>query len=98
MRYLAFTLCSITLVLNGCAVVPGYVPSNRISPSLAKTPCIEKKIDVKVFEITPTLVQKSIFSNNFLPPAIKTSSFFDYRIGKGDSLNIWVWGHPELNS
>ena len=81
------------ILLNGCAP---FMADNYLSPSTIKTP---QKINGKWQE--PKLIPINAEALNtpegrrLLAPTLRPKA---YRVGSYDSLNIIVWGHPEIST
>lgn len=93
----AFFLAVLTVILSGCALVPGMhfdEPYDRVEPAngaTAVTPVIKT--------ITPQLIQQELqlaATGTHASLSDIMTSPQPYRIGAGDHLAITVWDHPEL--
>lgn len=89
---LAVTLSGL-LWLSGCALAPGGHIDNRYEAAP-----IAELVDIE--PITPGLVatyRQSVNGASAMPPDLaRALETYEYRIGKGDVLNIIVYDHPEL--
>jgi polysaccharide export outer membrane protein len=103
---LFFLIVVVGLLLQGCAVVPGYDAytlrtQGKSSVDLpVATPDGVVPARVNVQQIDAGMIidikaqeerRKQAISFAEAPPA-----HFDYRLGPGDVINIVVWGHPDL--
>ncbi len=80
---------SITLVLNGCAAVPGQHMSMNSA----------EKGHVQMVDITPDwLASQPMDQPKPIPQELLSYQPESYRIGPGDMLYITVWDHPELTA
>lgn len=88
-------------VLSGCMTAPGsrLLTHNKQIVKVGKEHCFNVSCRVKIYPITPTLVNKlrkqkpAPRTNKQLANELK---HYQYRIGVGDVLNVTVWDHPEL--
>ncbi len=90
-----------TLLLGGCAIIPGSHLSVSGKNQVADTSESDENIDqlVDVYPLTPRLVDKlrPAVPQAKINPELETAvQRYEYRIGVGDILNITVWDHPEL--
>ncbi|WP_027962297.1 polysaccharide export protein [Halomonas halodenitrificans] len=89
---LAVTLSGL-LWLSGCALAPGGHIDNRYEAAP-----IAELVDIE--PITPGLVatyRQSVNGASAMPADLaRALATYEYRIGKGDVLNIIVYDHPEL--
>lgn len=91
--------CTIfTLILSGCAIPGAHLD---IGDKEVKGEADEEVLEaVEVHPITASLVRSLRSEENQGPqtnPALeKDLAGYQYRIGRGDVLNITVWDHPEL--
>ncbi|WNO61707.1 polysaccharide export protein [Rheinheimera sp. MMS21-TC3] len=83
------------LMLSGCMLAPGsFVKSDEAAPGL------DNKI--KFYNITPQVIAENKLMRQPATDLVANTSFeqeqkdYDYRVGRGDVLNITVWEHPEL--
>ncbi len=103
---LVFLLVVAALLLQGCAIVPGYdVYSLRTQgrssvevPVSTPEGVVPARINVQQIDAAMIIgikaledQRKEAMSFAQAPPA-----HFDYRLGPGDVINIVVWGHPDL--
>lgn len=95
-------LSAISLLMSGCAVVPGMFASYDRQPEVLQTEQEPANVDYTLLEVTPLLVRTlveqadrdSVGMQGTLPEP-KVSSY-PYRLGPQDTLRIFVWGHPDL--
>lgn len=89
---LAVTLSGL-LWLSGCSLAPGGHIDHRYEAAP-----IAELVDIE--PITPGLVaayRQSVNGASAMPPdLVQSLESYEYRIGKGDVLNIIVYDHPEL--
>lgn len=89
---LAVTLSGL-LWLSGCSLAPGGHIDHRYEAAP-----ITELVDIE--PITPGLVaayRQSVNGARAMPPdLVQSLESYEYRIGKGDVLNIIVYDHPEL--
>lgn len=92
---------ALTTLLNGCMTAPGsrLLTHNKQVVNSGKDHCFNVACRVKVYPITPTLINQLRKPN----PTPKTNKrlanelkHYQYRVGAGDVLNVTVWDHPEL--
>lgn len=100
---------SLGLTLAGCTMVPGsHIPSEPVKGVFANESAgdvrdqfNEAELDklIRRYAITPMLIAEMNHEKSVVEPnaALQTElDSYDYKIGKGDVLNITVWNHPEL--
>ncbi|MCO4322435.1 polysaccharide export protein [Aliidiomarina quisquiliarum] len=93
-KQITISLCAAAF-LSGCAFAPGsFIETDEASPELTG--------QLKFYAITPAVIAENNLARSEQPALVANTSFegqranYDYRVGRGDVLNITVWDHPEL--
>lgn len=94
---LKLMLLGFVVVLSGCALAPGSFLENKNMAESAGFP-------VNYYAVTPELLadQAAAYANKSAGSREKShfdpnsQDSYDYKVGRGDILNITVWEHPEL--
>lgn len=83
------------LMLSGCVLAPGsFIDPEDNAPQLES--------QLKFYTISPQVIAEHKLTRAKQPALIANESYeqqrqnYDYRVGRGDVLNITVWDHPEL--
>lgn len=109
MNNLKMTLILPVALLAGCSMAPGgHIPDQSSGALFGEDSRTQQNQEfseaelsklVNTYSISPMLIAEL----NAMQPSPKTNSAleaarndYDYRIGRGDILNITVWNHPEL--
>ena len=88
----------VSILFTGCTIVPGsHLPTSNKDLVGEEEKDLAKLVDV--YPITVKLLRQLNTSNQAPranPELEALKAKYEYRIGKGDILNITVWDHPEL--
>ncbi|WP_272694357.1 polysaccharide export protein [Providencia sp. PROV036] len=97
-KRLPLTLLAISILLTGCAAIPGaYVSTTGKNVVDTGDRDITKLVDI--YPISPKLLDDMYTAPIIAKPNAqleKQLTHYEYRIGAGDVLTITVWDHPEL--
>ncbi|MGH8083322.1 MAG: polysaccharide biosynthesis/export family protein, partial [Lysobacter sp.] len=83
-----------TVGLTGCMLAPGQY----ISPNQFVRSQMAQDGQMKMVSITPELLASEHRSQISMPAELMAYQPEAYRIGRGDTLYITIWDHPELTS
>ena len=96
-RYIGLVLL-VAIVFTGCTIVPGsHIPRSNKDVVGEEQQDLSKLVDI--YPITVELLRQLNTPNQgprANPELEALKANYEYRIGKGDILNITVWDHPEL--
>lgn len=91
----AVTSSCAVLLLSGCVLAPGsFIDPEDNAPQLES--------QLKFYTISPQTIAEHKLTRPQQPALVENKQFeqqrlsYDYRVGRGDVLNITVWDHPEL--
>ncbi|MGI5308723.1 polysaccharide export protein [Rheinheimera sp. WS51] len=91
----AFSSTCAVLMLSGCVLAPGsFIDPEDNAPELEN--------QLKFYTISPETIAENQLTRPQQPALVENKQFeqqrlsYDYRVGRGDVLNITVWDHPEL--
>ena len=88
----------VSILFTGCTIVPGaHLPTSNKDVVGEEEKDLARLVDI--YPITVKLLRQLNSSNQgprANPELEALKAKYDYRIGKGDILNITVWDHPEL--
>jgi len=97
-RRVASLLLVSTVLFAGCTIVPGsHLPTSNKDVVGEEEKDLAKLVDI--YPITVKLLRQLNTPNQgprANPELEALRAIYEYRIGKGDILNITVWDHPEL--
>lgn len=79
-------LIAACLIINGCALMPGM--SSIQNSKYAGEENTGTNINPTIVPITMPVIKQ-------LAPSLNP---YEYRVGVGDQVNIYVWGHPEFST
>ena len=96
-RYIGLALL-VAILFTGCTIVPGsHIPRSNKDVVGEEQQDLSKLVDI--YPITVELLRQLNTPNQgprANPELEALKANYEYRIGKGDILNITVWDHPEL--